>query len=100
MEIGTAEKTEKSETNVETKTNPGAEPIVDTTTPPTVEKNPDGSSTITQPTVTPGKETTTTTGSGDGQGQSAREKGRSQRVQPKGRAGREPGHQLGYQAGC
>ena len=30
--IGTAEKTEKSETNVETKPNPGAEPIVDTTT--------------------------------------------------------------------
>ena len=53
-QIGTAEKTEKSETNVETKPNPGAEPIVDTTTPPTVEKNPDGSTTITQPTVTPG----------------------------------------------
>ena len=68
VEIGTAEKTEKSETNVETKTNPGAEPIVDTTTPPTVEKNPDGSTTITQPTVTPGKETTTTTGSGEAKG--------------------------------
>lgn len=68
MEIGTAEKTEKSETNVETKTNPGAEPIVDTTTPPTVEKNPDGSTTITQPTVTPGKETTTTTGTGEAKG--------------------------------
>ena len=68
MEIGTAEKTEKSETNVETKTNPGAEPIVDTTTPPTVEKNPDGSTTITQPTVTPGTETTTTTGSGEAKG--------------------------------
>lgn len=68
VEIGTAEKTEKTETNVETKTNPGAEPIVDTTTPPTVEKNPDGSSTITQPTVTPGKETTTTTGSGEAKG--------------------------------
>ena len=66
--IGTAEKTEKSETNVETKPNPGAEPIVDTTTPPTVEKNPDGSTTITQPTVTPGKETTTTTGSGEATG--------------------------------
>lgn len=66
--IGTAEKTEKSETNVETKTNPGAEPIVDTTTPPTVEKNPDGSSVITQPTLTPGKETTTTTGSGEAKG--------------------------------
>ena len=66
--IGTAEKTEKSETNVETKPNPGAEPIVDTTTPPTVEKNPDGSTTITQPTVTPGKETTTTTGSGEAKG--------------------------------
>lgn len=66
--IGTAEKTEKSETNVETKPNPGAEPIVDTTTPPTVEKNPDGSSVITQPTVTPGKETTTTTGSGEAKG--------------------------------
>lgn len=66
--IGTAEKTEKSETNVETKPNPGAEPIVDTTTPPTVEKNPDGSTAITQPTVTPGKETTTTTGSGTATG--------------------------------
>lgn len=65
--IGTAEKTEKSETNVETKPNPGAEPIVDTTTPPTVEKNPDGSTAITQPTVTPGKETTTT-GSGEAKG--------------------------------
>ena len=68
VEIGTAEKTEKSETTVETKPNPGAEPIVDTTTPPTVEKNPDGSTTITQPTVTPGKETTTTTGSGTATG--------------------------------
>lgn len=68
VEIGTTEKTEKSETNVETKTNPGAEPIVDTTTPPTVEKNPDGSTTITQPTVTPGKETTTTTGTGEAKG--------------------------------
>ena len=68
VEIGTAEKTEKTETNVETKPNPGAEPIVDTTTPPTVEKNPDGSTTITQPTVTPGTETTTTTGSGEATG--------------------------------
>ena len=68
VKIGTAEKTEKSETNVETKPDPGAEPIVDTTTPPTVEKNPDGSTTITQPTVTPGKETTTTTGSGEAKG--------------------------------
>ena len=68
VEIGTAEKTEKSETNVETKPNPGAEPIVDTTTPPTVEKNPDGSTTITQPTVTPGKEITTTTGTGEAKG--------------------------------
>ena len=67
-QIGTAEKTEKSETTVETKPNPGAEPIVDTTTPPTVEKNPDGSTTITQPTVTPGTETTTTTGSGEAKG--------------------------------
>ena len=67
-QIGTAEKTEKSETNVETKPNPGAEPIVDTTTPPTVEKKPDGSSVITQPTVTPGKEITTTTGSGEAKG--------------------------------
>ena len=66
--IGTAEKTEKSETNVETKPNPGAEPIVDTTTPPTVEKNPDGSTTITQTTVTPGTETTTTTGTGTAKG--------------------------------
>ena len=67
-QIGTAEKTEKSETTVETKPNPGAEPIVDTTTPPTVEKNPDGSTTITQPTVTPGKEITTTTGTGEAKG--------------------------------
>lgn len=67
-QIGTAEKTEKSETTVETKPNPGAEPIVDTTTPPTVEKNPDGSTTITQPTVPPGKETTTTTGTGEAKG--------------------------------
>ena len=68
VEIGTAEKTEKSETTVETKPNPGAEPIVDTNTPPTVEKNPDGSTTITQPTVTPGTETTTTTGTGTATG--------------------------------
>ena len=67
-QIGTAEKTEKSETTVETKPDPGAEPIVDTTTPPTVEKNPDGSTTITQPTVTPGTETTTTTGTGTATG--------------------------------
>lgn len=67
-QIGTAEKTEKSETTVETKPNPGAEPIVDTTTPPTVEKKPDGSSVITQPTVTPGTETTTTTGTGEAKG--------------------------------
>lgn len=53
---------------METKPNPGAEPIVDTTTPPTVEKNPDGSTTITQPTVTPGTETTTTTGTGEATG--------------------------------
>ena len=66
--IGTAEKTEKSETNVETKPNPGAEPIVDTTTPPTVEKKPDGSSVITESTVTPGKEITTTTGTGEAKG--------------------------------
>lgn len=68
VEIGTAEKTEKSETTVETNPKPGAKPIEDTTTPPTVEKNPDGSTTITQPTVTPGKETTTTTGSGTATG--------------------------------
>lgn len=67
-QIGTAEKTEKSETNVETKPNPGAEPIVDTTTPPTVEKNPDGSTAITESTLTPGKEITTTTGSGEAKG--------------------------------
>lgn len=67
MEIGTAEKTEKSETNVETKPNPGAEPIKDNT-PPTVEKKPDGSSVITESTVTPGTETTTTTGTGTATG--------------------------------
>ena len=68
VEIGIAKKTEKSETTVETKPDPGAEPIVDTTTPPTVEKNPDGSTTITQPTLTPGTETSTTTGSGEAKG--------------------------------
>lgn len=68
VEIGTAEKTEKSETTVETNPKPGAKPIEDTTTPPTVEKNPDGSSTITQTTVTPGTETTTTTGTGTAKG--------------------------------
>ena len=67
-QIGTAEKTEKTETTVETKPNPGAEPIVDTNTPPTVEKNPDGSTTITQPTLTPGTETSTTTGTGEAKG--------------------------------
>ena len=67
-QIGTAEKTEKTETNVETNPKPGAKPIEDTTTPPTVEKNPDGSSTITQTTVTPGTETTTTTGTGTAKG--------------------------------
>ena len=66
-QIGTAEKTEKSETNVETKPDPGAEPIKDNT-PPTVEKKPDGSSVITESTVTPGKEITTTTGSGEAKG--------------------------------
>lgn len=65
--IGTAEKTEKSETNVETNPNPGAEPIKDNT-PPTVEKKPDGSTTITESTVTPGKEITTTTGTGEAKG--------------------------------
>ena len=68
VEIGTAEKTEKSETTVETNPKPGAKPIEDTTTPPTVEKNPDGSTTITQTTVTPGTETTTTTGTGTAKG--------------------------------
>ena len=68
VKIGTAEKTEKSETNVETKTNPGAEPIVDTNTPPTVEKKPDGSTAITESTLTPGKEITTTTGTGEAKG--------------------------------
>ena len=68
VEIGTTEKTEKSETNVETKTNPGAEPIVDTNTPPTVEKKPDGSTAITESTLTPGKEITTTTGTGEAKG--------------------------------
>ena len=67
-QIGTAEKTEKTETNVETKPNPGAEPIVDPNTPPTVEKKPDGSTAITESTLTPGKETTTTTGSGEAKG--------------------------------
>ena len=68
VQIGTAKKNEKSETNVETKTNPGAEPIVDTNTPPTVEKKPDGSTAITESTLTPGKEITTTTGTGTAKG--------------------------------
>ena len=67
-QIGTAEKTEKSETTVETKPDPGAEPIVDTNTPPTVEKKPDGSTAITESTLTPGKEITTTTGTGEAKG--------------------------------
>lgn len=67
-QIGTAEKTEKSETTVETKPNPGAEPIVDPNTPPTVEKKPDGSTAITESTLTPGTETTTTTGTGTATG--------------------------------
>ena len=66
VQIGTAKKNEKSETTVETNPKPGAKPIEDTTTPPTVEKNPDGSSTITQTTVTPGTETTTGTGTAKG----------------------------------
>ena len=53
---------------METKTNPGAEPIVDTNTPPTVEKKPDGSTAITESTLTPGTETTTTTGTGTATG--------------------------------
>lgn len=53
---------------METKTNPGAEPIVDTNTPPTVEKKPDGSTAITESTLTPGKEITTTTGTGEAKG--------------------------------
>ena len=53
---------------METNPKPGAKPIEDTTTPPTVEKNPDGSSTITQSTVTHGTETTTTTGTGTATG--------------------------------
>lgn len=68
VEIGTAEKTEKSETTVETNPKPGAKPIEDTNTPPTVEKKPDGSTAITESTLTPGKETTTTTGSGEAKG--------------------------------
>lgn len=68
VEIGTAEKTEKSETTVETNPKPGAKPIEDTTTPPTVEKNPDGSTAITESTLTPGTETTTTTGTGTAKG--------------------------------
>lgn len=66
--IGTAEKTEKTETTVETMPDPGAKPIVDTNTPPTVEKKPDGSTAITQSTLTPGTETTTTTGTGEAKG--------------------------------
>ena len=53
---------------METKPNPGAEPIVDTNTPPTVEKKPDGSTAITESTLTPGKEITTTTGTGEAKG--------------------------------
>lgn len=66
--IGTAKKNEKSETTVETNPKPGAKPIEDTNTPPTVEKKPDGSTAITESTLTPGTETTTTTGTGTATG--------------------------------
>ena len=63
--IGTITKTETPEkSESEVKPNPGADPIPDTTKPDKVEQNDDGSTTITTPTLTPGKETTTTTGSG------------------------------------
>ena len=64
-QIGTSTKTETPEkTESEVKPNPGAEPIEDVTKPSQSTKNDDGSTTITTPTVTPGKETTTITGSG------------------------------------
>ena len=44
---------------------PGAESKPDTTKPPTVTTNPDGSTDIETPTLTPGTETTTTTASGE-----------------------------------
>ena len=68
VQIGTAKKNEKSETTVETNPKPGAKPIEDTNTPPTVEKKPDGSTAITESTLTPGTETTTTTGTGTATG--------------------------------
>ena len=65
--IGDAEMTEKDneDSNTEVTPNPGAEPIIDETKDAVTTPNEDGSSTISQPTVTPGKETTTITGSGD-----------------------------------
>lgn len=45
--------------------NPGAEPMPDPTKPPEVKTNPDGSTDVITPTVTPGTETTTTTASGE-----------------------------------
>ena len=45
--------------------NPGAESKPDTTKPPKVTTNPDGSTDIETPTLTPGTETTTTTASGE-----------------------------------
>ena len=44
---------------------PGADPMPDTTKPPKVTTNPDGSVDIETPTLTPGTETTTTTASGE-----------------------------------
>ena len=44
---------------------PGADPMPDTTNPPKVTTNPDGSVDIETPTLTPGTETTTTTASGE-----------------------------------
>jgi len=65
QKIGDAEKTETPDSSESVvKPDPGAEPLPDTTRPSTSETEPDGSTTIRNPTVTPGTETTTTTGSG------------------------------------
>lgn len=66
IKIGDSTLTEKpgQSSTVVTPT-PGADPMPDTTKPPKVTTNPDGSVDIETPTLTPGTETTTTTASGE-----------------------------------
>ena len=53
------------ESTTVTTPDPGAEPMPDSTKPTEVKTNPDGSTDVITPTVTPGTETTTTTSSGE-----------------------------------